>query len=94
MPHSQVRHGSGGITDDHQGIETTGTAREQEYRASATRAAGIDLDALRAARERATLETMPMQNMPADAFARAAYGAAGRLMTGNETFAATALQSG
>ena len=40
-------------------------------------AAGIDTDALRAARARATLETMPMQNMPADAFARAAWGLRG-----------------
>ena len=40
-------------------------------------AAGIDTDALRAARERATLETIPMQNMPADAFERAAWGLRG-----------------
>ncbi len=40
-------------------------------------AAGIDTDALRAARERATLETIPMQNMLADAFERAAWGLRG-----------------
>ena len=49
----------------------THKSREREL------AAGIDTAALRAARERATLETMPMQNMPADAFERAAWGLRG-----------------
>ena len=60
---------------------TTKASKRQARPANKSRerdpAAGIDLDALRAARERATLETMPMQNMPADAFARAAWGLRG-----------------
>ena len=68
MPHSQVRHGSGGITDDHQGIETTGTAHANKR---VPRDLLGDIDALRAARERATLETAPMRGMPADDWQRA-----------------------
>ena len=34
----------------------------------------IDLEALRAARERATLETAPMRNMPTDAWERQQWG--------------------
>ena len=52
-------------------------ARREHKRSERDPAAGIDTDALRAARERATLETMPMQNMPADAFERAAWGLRG-----------------
>ena len=60
---------------------TTKASKRQARPAHKSRArelaAGIDTDALRAARERATLETMPMQNMPADAFERAAWGLRG-----------------
>ena len=60
---------------------TTKASKRQARPANKSRerelAAGIDTDALRAARERATLETMPMQNMPADAFERAAWGLRG-----------------
>ena len=55
---------------------TTKARREHKSR-ERDPAAGIDTDALRAARERATLETMPMQGMPVDAFERAAWGLRG-----------------
>ena len=55
---------------------TTKASKRQARPAHKSRArelaAGIDTDALRA-----TLETMPMQNMPADAFERAAWGLRG-----------------
>ena len=57
---------------------TTKASKRQARHANKSRerdpAAGIDLDALRAARERATLETMPMRGMPADDWQREVWG--------------------
>ena len=48
--------------------------RSDNKRAGCVLTGSIDLEALRAARERAALETAPMRNMPADAWERQQWG--------------------